>query len=108
MINIWLDDERDPNDPIIIKLFGTKDNWTWVKTIEEALDIITTNKINMISLDHDLGYEKTGYDLITKIEELTFTGNLYPFYILIHSQNPVGIQRMKTVAKRIREYWNDQ
>lgn len=47
-MNLWLDDERNP------ARFGCL-GWTWVKTAAEAIELIRTQSIEQMSLDHDLG-----------------------------------------------------
>ena len=55
-MRLWLDDERDPHDPIVQAKFGATGDEIWVKTAEEAVGYIILNKdrIKSISLDHDL------------------------------------------------------
>ena len=47
------------------------------------------SKITFISFDHDLGTEKTGYDIAKEIEAQAQIGIKPPDYE-IHSANPVG------------------
>ena len=72
-MRIWLDDERDPNDPKIQKLFGSIGDETWVKTAYEAIELLTRNQVSHISLDHDLGEPGagTGLHVARFIESLT-------------------------------------
>ena len=50
------------------------------------------NKIDTISLDHDLGEIKTGYDVCKWIVANEYYDNLQE--IIIHSANPVGTKNM--------------
>lgn len=43
-INLWLDDIRTPPD-----------GWVWVKTVEQAKELLLKNVVRRASLDHDLG-----------------------------------------------------
>lgn len=36
-MKVWLDDERDPQDPSIQEDFGARPDMIWVKTAEEAI-----------------------------------------------------------------------
>lgn len=71
--------------------------FVWVKSVEECLVLLRQGKVDILSLDHDLGEGKpTGYDLVKiMVEE-----NLYPKEIYIHTANPVGRENMyKTLAR---------
>ena len=47
-MKLWLDDLRDPNNHI-------GGDWVWVKTVEEVVALLQTNKVTHLSLDNDLG-----------------------------------------------------
>ena len=55
IMKIYLDDIR--TEP---------DGWVSAKTAQEAIELLKSNNISKISLDHDLGDDKngTGYDVI--------------------------------------------
>jgi hypothetical protein len=53
-IRIWLDDLRP-----------APKNWIWVKTAQDTINLLNTNEVCEISLDHDLG--DVGIDNITKV-----------------------------------------
>lgn len=84
-INLYLDDSRDcPKDFVL------------AKTIEEAIYYLKNFKVNILSLDHDLGIDKngkllpTGYDLVKYICE----NNIYIKEVYLHTDNPVGRENM--------------
>lgn len=85
MINIYLDDIRDCPKGFIL-----------AKDIDKAIDLMRNNKVNIISLDHDLGVNSkgellpTGYDLVKYICEHGIRFNK----IYIHTDNPVGRDSM--------------
>lgn len=88
-MKIWLDDLRLPPD-----------GWTWIKDPIMCMKVLDEARsfIEVISLDHDLGVYRTGYDVICKIEQLVYTDESYiPPEIRIHSANPVGVERMEMV-----------
>lgn len=66
------------------------------------------DKIEEISLDHDLGIiedgkEKTGLDVLLYIEQMAYDGRIEKLpNIVIHSQNPAGVQRMKNALSSIK------
>jgi hypothetical protein len=88
-MNLWLDDVRDPVE------YGHI-NYVWVKTAEEAIELLKKEKIKIASLDHDLGTEKTGYNVVCWMEE----NNVWPEKTFVHSQNPVGKQKMLVAINR--------
>lgn len=104
-MNLWLDDERDPKSKKIQEIFGSKGDEIWVKSYEEAINFLKTGKVNSISLDHDLGTEKTGADVARFIEAGAFWNLIPKLEWRIHSQNPVGSKNMLLALKKAEEYW---
>ena len=102
-IKIWLDDVRDAPD----------DSWTIARTYDECVNILmfTLDCVSDISLDHDLGEEKTGYDIAKLIEELVQDYNYFPPRIFVHSDNPVGRANMWAAIQSINRImtarWED-
>jgi len=95
---LWLDDIRDPAQCGAIGV-------TWVKTYDEAVDLLKTGNVIIADLDHDLNIQqtlgltdgnKTGYDVIVWMEE----HNIWPEKVLIHSQNPSGKYKMLQAVQR--------
>lgn len=83
---------------------ATDDSWKVVRTAPEAIEALKTGKVEVISLDHDLGENKlTGYDIIKWIEKEVFTNNFEPPIILVHSMNSVGKNNIKAAIKRIEK-----
>lgn len=87
-MNLFVDDLRTPK---------TNKKWIIVRNYNDAISIIKNDNIDYLSLDHDLGEEKTGYDIILYIIE----NNLYPNHVSIHSANPVGFEN---IAKLLCRY----
>lgn len=102
-IKLWLDDVRNP---VIFERIG----WTWVKTAQQAIDLLKEGNVEKASLDHDLAEEHypwnceditkckdTGYDVVCWMEE----NNVWPpLGVTVHSMNPVGRQRMEQVIRK--------
>lgn len=80
------------------------DGWVVARTAEEAMNLLKQNNdITEVSLDHDLGTEKTGHDVVNFIEELVVTDPTYnPPKIHIHTSNPAGRLRMLAGVKNIQ------
>ena len=87
MINLYVDDTRPRPEGFIL-----------AKTAEEAIKIIDSENIEILSLDHDLGTNRrgqllpTGYDLVKYICEYWDELNISKIYI--HSSNPIGRENM--------------
>jgi hypothetical protein len=95
-VKIWLDDVREAPD----------DSWTVIRTYQEcSYEIMfTLDCISDISLDHDLGEEKTGYDIVKLIKELVADDyNYFPPRIFVHSDNPVGRANMWAAIRSINQ-----
>lgn len=107
-IEIWLDDERNPEDSYIIDNFNSRKNMVWVKTIEEAIELIKNKEVDFISFDNDLGYEKEGKHLAKWIEEQAFLGNIKPIKWQVHSQNTIGRKEIITAMQNADKFWNNQ
>lgn len=94
-VQVWLDDER----PI------PSDYDVHVRTAEEAIALLKSGRVSRISLDHDLGQEKTGYDVAKWIEENAMKGTLRKLNVRVHTQNPVGNQNILAAIKNAQRYW---
>ena len=85
-MKVFLDDER-----------VAPDRWRQVRWPEEAIDLLKTGDVTVISLDHDLGDDEhgTGYDVILWREEAVATAGFVPPKIEVHSANPSARQKME-------------
>lgn len=90
-MKLWLDDLRIP---------PSKD-WTWVRNVDQCINLLSHNAIVAVSLDHDLGTEKTGYDVLCWMEQMVMNHKYVPPIIYIHSANPVGRRRMFNALDKI-------
>lgn len=91
MYNVYLDDVRE-----------TPEGFVRVYTAQECIKFLQDHngEIEVLSLDHDLGYCKdTGYTVCCWMEEEANTNDSFilPNHILVHSANPVGSRRMQVV-----------
>jgi hypothetical protein len=85
MINVFLDDLRPC--PKGFKL---------VKSVSECIELIKKNNINVLSLDHDLGFGRpSGFEVVKYI----VSNKIYPCKIIIHTANPFGRIRMYKLLK---------
>lgn len=93
-MKVWLDDLRP-----------APDGWLRVKTVNHAINLLQTNKVTEISLDHDLGYadKKTGYDVMLWIEEQVIKNNFTAPKIRIHTANSSAREKMKLARQSIEK-----
>ena len=96
MKRLWVDDVRSMPESYN----------ALAKTYEEAIDYLKTGQVELISLDHDLGTEKSGYDIAVWIEEKAFSGEISTLEWRIHSANPVGRKRIEQSLSNADRYWN--
>lgn len=110
-MKLWLDNVREP------WRFGHL-GWEWVKTAQEAIDLLKTGKVVEASLDHDLAPEHypwanrgneaplgngSGYDVVCWMEE----NNVWPPKgTKVHSMNPAGAFRMRQVIDKHYLDWD--
>lgn len=80
MIHVYLDDWRRCPDGFVL-----------AKNAEECLLLLEHEKVDMLSLDHDLGHrEATGTDLVKEMVRRS----LYAKRIYLHTSSLSGRQRM--------------
>ena len=97
-VYIWLDDVREaPHASESRKCFEA---FHEVATYEQAIELIEKyHKLGyciFIDLDHDLGTEKSGYDVAKWIVE----NQINKIDYRIHSMNPVGVQNIRQLMWR--------
>lgn len=100
-IRLWIDDLRNPEK------YNIK-NVIWVKNYNDAIKQINTGNVTWISFDHDLGEEKSGYDIAKHIEELVYNKKIPMPEWQIHSANPPGkssIEKAMKSAERFNEQY---
>lgn len=99
-ISIYLDDA--PEDIRI-----TPNGWIRCRWPEEVIELLKQGNVETISLDHDLGETgigaRTGYDVLTWLEEKVFTEDFIPPKIIIHTGSPAARQRMVQAVKKIED-----
>lgn len=92
-MKIYLDDKRP-----------TPEGWIGVETAEEVIYCLKSALVQEISFDHDLGTKKTGYDVLLWIErQVATTDFIPPAKITIHTDNPVGRQKMEQAVEAINK-----
>ena len=107
-MNVWLDDERDPNDPIIQYKFGAEPSMVWVKTAHTAIQILKSGNVEYMSFDHDLGPGAgTGYEVAKWVEEQAYYGGIPRFTWTVHSANPEGSKKIVQAMQSAERFWRE-
>ena len=85
-LKLWIDDLRIPPS-----------NWTWAKTSQEAIDILSrSTSIEIVSYDHDLG----GDDTSRRVVLWQCENNVWPRVAQVHSANIVGREYLIGMIER--------
>lgn len=85
-MKLWIDDIRLPPP-----------GWEWAKSSTEAIAILSSNVVDEVSFDHDLGGDDTSRRVVIWICENDFC---FPPVCRIHSANPVGIDWLEGMINR--------
>ncbi|WP_379969037.1 cyclic-phosphate processing receiver domain-containing protein [Ectobacillus sp. sgz5001026] len=80
-MNIFMDDQRPAPYGFIL-----------AESIEEALHLVRTNAVQILSLDYNMGFRKqTGLDFV----EVFCKEGLYANEIILHTNDIIGRKRME-------------
>lgn len=92
-VKVYLDDERQEPDG-------------WIRTFTPAatIKILENCEVTDLSLDHDLGTNDTGYDVLLWLEEQLHLGNVTLPNIIIHTANPSARVKMELAVKSMQRY----
>lgn len=123
MKKLFLDDERMPADVTWVDIGPGP--WFIVRSFEQAVQWVKTYGFpDVISFDHDLGYEafdtnafgvvvvtnateeKSGYDFAKWLVEYDMSYNLMPkdFKFTVHSMNPIGAENIRNYINEYRKH----
>mgnify|MGYP000157877489 CR=1 FL=1 len=94
-MKIFLDDVRHPLE-----------GYVHLTTVEDCIKTLESQNVTDISFDHDLGTEKTGYDLAKWIEEQAFHNTLKRLNWTIHSANPTGRENIVRAMTNADKFWS--
>lgn len=108
-ISLWLDDERDPKNPIVQQKFRAKGNEIWCKNTFEAQKYLEQGNVSFISFDNDLGSGwPEGIDLAKWILEQAINGKMQPPDFNVHSMNPIAAKRIMLTMQDAHRVWEQQ
>lgn len=85
-MRVFLDDERE-----------TPAGWTRAYWPDDVIALLQTEKVEELSLDHDLGDDArgTGYDVVLWIEEAVALRSFVPPRMHVHSANTSARDKMR-------------
>lgn len=90
MRKMFLDDTRMPED----------DSWDIVRSYDDAVNYVKKYGVpRVMSLDHDLGDGKTGYDFVKWLVNEDLSRKLViprSIEVTVHSANPVGKKNIES------------
>lgn len=87
-----VEDEVEILKFIIKKLEDSNFSVTAVKTVDEALDVLSKNKIDAMWLDHHLLGEKNGFDLVVELKSNEKLWGKIPVFVVSNTAGPDDIQ----------------
>jgi len=97
MVKLFIDNIRKP------KTSG----WKIVRSYKTAINFFKKHECpSIISIDHDLGGDKTGYDIVKWLCEYDMDTNYLDdvMIVKIHSANPVGKQNIRSYLENYSRF----
>ena len=92
-MKLYVDDRRQP----------TGDYEVLARTVERAIHHLQSGEVTHLSLDHDLGGERNGVEVLDWIQrEMTENGLVPPEVMVAHSANPAGRAALERAIESIR------
>lgn len=111
---LFLDDIRFPDEVAQytnhdLKGLYLSNNWVIVKSYQEFLDYLANNPMpGIISFDHDLGLEKSGYDCAKWLIDFLIENKTECMpEIYCHSMNPVGKENILSLFWSFERRFNN-
>jgi len=117
MIKVWMDDYRDPKtydgdwerpyDRASKVLWKYGRDWVWVKTVEEAKEVLAKGNIEVLSCDNSLGMGfAEGYTLLDWLEEKAATNPVFPIptHLYVHSSDSNRVSSMQATITNIQRF----
>ena len=103
---LWVDDTRNPmeDDWMNFSPIGRNCKVVWAQSYQEAIDFLEKEWPDAICLDHDLGEEKSGYDIAKYIVDRCIDeGKKLPEFAS-QSANPVGRENIITLLSNYKRH----
>ena len=107
-MKLWVDDIRNPES---FNKYAYPDEWVWVKTITEAIRVLANQKVEVVSLDHDICHDLPGGGPL--IQPLVCPENYTavawyiaamdidsrPAQVFVHTANPAGSGEIHNILR---------
>ena len=103
---LWVDDARNPmeDDWLNFSPIGRNCLVIWAQSYQEAIQFLEKDWPDAICLDHDLGEEKSGYDIAKYIVDRCIDeGKKLPEFAS-QSANPVGRENIITLLSNYKRH----
>lgn len=103
---LWVDDARNPMEDDWMNFSPIRRNCKviWAQSYQEAIDFLEKEWPDAICLDHDLGEEKSGYDIAKYIVDRCIDeGKKLPEFAS-QSANPVGRENIITLLSNYKRH----
>lgn len=103
---LWVDDTRNPmeDDWMNFSPIGRNCKVIWAQSYQEAINFLEKEWPDAICLDHDLGEEKSGYDIAKYIVDRCIDeGKKLPEFAS-QSANPVGRENIITLLSNYKRH----
>ncbi len=103
---LWVDDSRNPHeaDRLSISPIAPPFEVYWAKSYDAAIEYLERLWPDGVCLDHDLGGERTGYDIAKHIVDRCLDEGLpLPLYAS-QSDNPAGRENILCLLDNYRRF----
>lgn len=103
---LWVDDARNPfeNDWLNFSPIGRSCRVVWARSYQEIIDFLKNEWPDTICLDHDLGEEKSGYDIAKYIVDRCINECRELPLFASQSANPVGRENILGLLNRYKKF----
>lgn len=103
---LWVDDARNPmeDDWMNFNPIGRNCKVVWAQSYQEAIDFLEKEWPDAICLDHDLGEEKSGYDIAKYIVDRCIDEDKKLPEFASQSANPVGRENIITLLSNYKRH----
>lgn len=103
---LWVDDTRNPmeDDWMNFSPIGRNCKVVWAQSYQEAINFLKKEWPDAICLDHDLGEEKSGYDIAKYIVDRCINECVELPLFASQSANPVGRENILGLLNRYKKF----
>lgn len=103
-MNLFLDDERNPEQVFWMPIDMTEYSWRIARSFEEFTTAIGEEMPSFISFDHDLGPDKDGMDCAKWLVEFCLDNKCDCPTFQVHSKNPEGARDIHGLLSNLTKH----